>query len=182
METRKTLEGFARFLEKKNMSYEIIVAGGAALHLLNITNRLTSDVDIVSPSKIPQDLLLAAMEFAEQSDNTLDIAWLNSAASIYTSRLEPNWETRASTSIDLPGLRVKVLARPDLLKMKLGAMCDRGRDLQDCVALKPSKSELLEAEAWLLSVSKDPTWPKKVKLGFERLEAKLQTDREPAFD
>ncbi|CAN5912349.1 hypothetical protein BH11MYX2_BH11MYX2_01270 [soil metagenome] len=44
---------------------------------------------------------------------------------------------------------LRTLGRPDLIKSKLFALCDRGTDWSDCIALAPSREELTEALPWL---------------------------------
>lgn len=49
--------------------------------------------------------------------------------------------------------------RTDLLKTKLFALCDRGTDLLDCVALAPTAAELTEALPWVAFQDANPDWP-----------------------
>ena len=51
------------------------------------------------------------------------------------------------------------LGRADLLKTKLFALCDRGTDLPDCVALAPTAAELAEALPWVAFQDANPDWP-----------------------
>ena len=52
---------------------------------------------------------------------------------------------------------------PLLLKTKLFALCDRGTDLSDCVALAPTTAELADAMIWLAEQDTNPGWPAHVK-------------------
>jgi N-acetylglucosamine-6-phosphate deacetylase len=51
---------------------------------------------------------------------------------------------------------LSTLGRADLLKTKLFALCDRGTDLSDCVALAPTAAELDEAVLWLAEQDANP--------------------------
>jgi hypothetical protein len=55
-------------------------------------------------------------------------------------------------------LRLGTLGRPDLLK-KLFALCDRGTDLADCLAMAPTAGELDEALPWVSQQDAHPVWP-----------------------
>ena len=43
------------------------------------------------------------------------------------------------------------------------SLCDRGLDLQDCVALAPTPAELAEATIWLEPQDLNPGWPAHVR-------------------
>ena len=57
----------------------------------------------------------------------------------------------------------KTLGRPDLLKSKLFALCDRGIDIGDCVALKPTAAEIDELMPWLEVQDANSGWPEHVR-------------------
>jgi hypothetical protein len=46
-------------------------------------------------------------------------------------------------------ITLRCLGREDLLRSKLSALCDRGIDLGDCVALAPTAGELRTIAPWL---------------------------------
>jgi hypothetical protein len=46
---------------------------------------------------------------------------------------------------------------------KVFALCDRGIDLNDCVALAPSTEELAAIEPWLSDQDANPDWPAHVR-------------------
>ncbi len=56
---------------------------------------------------------------------------------------------------------------------KLFALCDRGIDLQDCVALAPSAAELLEILPWLEKQDANPEWPAHVRVTLDDLQGRL---------
>ncbi len=60
-------------------------------------------------------------------------------------------------------LVLRSLHRADLLKSKLFALCDRGLDLPDCLALAPTPAEPAEAVAWLEPQDLNPHWPAHVR-------------------
>ena len=70
-------------------------------------------------------------------------------------------------------LRLSVLGRVDFLKTKLFALCDRGTDLPDCLALAPTGAELAQCEPWLARQDAHPEWPAHVRATLEDLERRL---------
>ena len=70
-------------------------------------------------------------------------------------------------------LVLSTLGRPDLLKRKLFALCDRGTDLPDCVALAPSAEELAECVAWLEVQDGNELWPAHVRATVADLARRL---------
>lgn len=173
MITRDLLVDFGALLEERNLSIEVTAAGGAALHLLEITTRNTVDLDVVDPQSIPTPVLLAAMDFAHDKSRGLDVGWLNSAASIFTNKLPKGWQDRATIALETPGLCVRTLAREDLLKLKTYALCQRGQDLQDCVALRPSPEELEETLSWLKGLQRGQGWAQDLAVGMKLLAREL---------
>lgn len=59
-------------------------------------------------------------------------------------------------------LTIRSLGRSDLLLSKLFALCDRGLDLADCIALAPTAAELSTARAWIATQDANPDWPEHV--------------------
>ena len=76
-------------------------------------------------------------------------------------------------AIELGELELTTLGRADLLKTKLFALCDRGTDLGDCVALAPTPEELEEAGPWLAERDAHPGWRDHVRLTLEELRGRL---------
>jgi hypothetical protein len=70
-------------------------------------------------------------------------------------------------------LVLTTLGRGDLLKTKLFALCDRGIDLLDCVALAPTVAELEEAVTWLAAQDANPDWPAHVGATIADLSRRL---------
>jgi hypothetical protein len=65
------------------------------------------------------------------------------------------------------------LSRVDLLKTKLFAYCDRGDDLKDCIAMKPTSSELHSCIEWVKQRDATSGWPEHVVTRFDILKKRL---------
>lgn len=65
------------------------------------------------------------------------------------------------------------LGRLDLLMSKLFALCDRGIDLADCLALQPTATELDEVLIWLEQQDTNPDWPAHVRITVADLGKRL---------
>jgi hypothetical protein len=53
----------------------------------------------------------------------------------------------------------EAFGREDLVRSKLFALCDRGIDLGDCLALAPKPDELRAILPWLEQQDGNPEWP-----------------------
>ena len=172
---RPTLEAFDRWLADRELRLEAIVVGGAALALLGITDRQTRDVDILHPD-LPEEIAAAARTFAvdlRAQGSVLGDDWLNNGPRQLTSVLPPGWQLRTRRVFEGASLTLTTLGRADLLKTKLFALCDRGTDLPDCVALAPSAAELDEALAWLEEQDTHPGWPEHVRSTLDALQRRV---------
>lgn len=65
------------------------------------------------------------------------------------------------------------LSRDDMLLTKLFAYCDRGTDLGDCLALKPSADELRASLPWIVKQDAHPDWPSHVEESIRELARRL---------
>jgi hypothetical protein len=92
----------------------------------------------------------------------LDDEWLNNGPSSLGELLPRGWYERIQLVFAGKALRLHVLGRPDLLKSKLFALCDRRSDMPDCVALNPTAAELADCVEWLNAQDANPTWPENV--------------------
>lgn len=104
----------------------------------------------------------AANDFAKQTQGSgerLDEGWLNNGPSSLTRLLPAGWELRLQSAFRGEAISLDCLGREDLLKTKLFALCDRGIDLGDCIALSPSEAELKTAEPWVATQDLNPDWP-----------------------
>jgi hypothetical protein len=137
-----TIEAFDLFLRDRGLRFDAVVIGGAALSLLGVVSRPTQDIDILAP-EIPQEIHIAARAFAVEiraAGEILQDEWLNGSA-----------------------LHFRCLGRHDLPCAKLFALCDRGIDLDDCIALAATSDELQNVLTWLQLQDANPDWPEHMR-------------------
>ncbi|HET7506236.1 MAG TPA: DUF6036 family nucleotidyltransferase [Kofleriaceae bacterium] len=137
MNPRETLEAFDRYLESRALRLTAVVIGGTALNLLGVITRATKDCDILDPP-LPPRIAEAARGFAgeaRQHGVMLQDDWLNNGPASLTSVLPPGWRERLQLVFTGSAIELRCLGREDLLRSKLFALCDRGFDLGDCLAL-----------------------------------------------
>jgi hypothetical protein len=154
---------------------EAIVIGGSALALLGVVTRQTRDFDILAPA-FPLDIVEAARGFArEQRRLGIDLAddWLNNGPLQLGDVLPSGWQARVTPAFDGHAVALSTLGRADLLKTKLFALCDRGTDLTDCIAMAPTAEELAEALPWVSFQDANPDWPSHVTATLEDLQRRL---------
>jgi hypothetical protein len=87
--------------------------------------------------------------------------------------LPAGWEARTQPLFDGQGLRLQTLGRLDLLRAKLFALCDRGIDIDDCLALAPRADELRTIAPWLAERDGNPLWPEHVAVRLANLAKRL---------
>lgn len=175
MDPRKIIRQFDVFLADRGLRLEATVIGGTALGLLGLTSRQTRDCDILHPRLAPQ-IRAAAREFAASRRNQgdfLDDDWLNNGPASLIESLPAGWEGRRDRVFVGRGITLHVLGRTDLLRSKLFALCDRGIDLPDCLALAPTSGELREILPWLEAQDGNPDWPAHVRAVLDDLEGRL---------
>ena len=162
---RETIAAFDVFLHERGLGLEAVVVGGAALALIGVTDRQTRDVDVLHPD-LPAAVADAARAFAARQralGHFLADDWLNNGPSQLKEILPAGWLARSQAAFSGAALTLLVLGRGDLLKSKLFSLCDRGTDLDDCLALTPSGAEIDEAEPWVASQDAHPHWPEHVR-------------------
>ena len=140
---RPTIEAFDAWLKARLLRLEAVVIGGLALGLLGITNRQTRDFDVLHP-ELPEDVAQAARDFAsDMRDKGVALAddWLNNGPIQVADILPDGWLLRVQVAYEGKAIKLLTLGRADLLKTKLFALCDRGTDLDDCLALGPTAAE-----------------------------------------
>lgn len=145
----------------KAIRSDLIVIGGAALALLGIIQRPTRDCDVLDPP-VDAQLDASAREFARQrSAQGFPLAedWLNHGPSSLTQVLPLGWRQRVVPLFQGQALTLRTLGRSDLLGTKIWALCDRGTDLADCVALAPAPEERQDLRPWLVEQDLHPSWP-----------------------
>lgn len=169
-----TIEAFDTWLAARSLRLDAIVVGGSALALLGVTNRPTRDFDILHP-ELPNEIEAAARAFAAHlREDGVEIAddWLNNGPMQLTDVLPSGWRLRVRAVFSGTALTLTTLGRADLLKTKLFALCDRGTDLADCIALAPTIEELEEAEP-LAEQDANPMWPDHVGATLKDLRGRL---------
>ena len=175
MKPTEILIKFDQYLADIGLRFEAVVIGGAALALLGIITRETQDCDVLDPN-IPEDVAKAAREFSrEVSKKGIDLKddWLNNGPESLKDVLPKGWRLRLEKLYFGKALTLHTLGRFDLLKSKLFAFCDRGQDLMDCVALKPSQQELRDSLEWVKAQDANPGWPGHVEKQLAKLAEKL---------
>ena len=159
----------------RNLSLEAVVIGGAALGLLGIVSRHTRDCDVLFP-KLPEVIVFAAKEFAagiRKEGEQLDDGWLNDNALPVADLLPDGWKDRLHELYKSNALTLMTLGRGDFLLTKLFGFCDRGTDLGDCLALAPTRDELIASRAWLQKQDAHPGWPAHVEESLRNLARRM---------
>ena len=172
---RPTIEAFDAWLAARSLRLDAIVVGGSALALLGVTERQTRDFDILHPA-LPEEVTSAAKDFAAQlRGEGIELAddWLNNGPMQLADLLPDGWRTQLRVAFTGQALTLTTLGRADLLKTKLFALCDRGTDLADCIALAPKPEDLEEAEPWLAQQDTNPMWPAHVRATLHDLQERL---------
>jgi Nucleotidyltransferase of unknown function (DUF6036) len=175
MKPKETIGAFDRFLFSSREAFSAIVIGGTALAILGVISRETRDCDILDP-EIPEGIRKLAGEFAieqTRAGNVLREDWLNNGPSSLTKNLPAGWRNRVTPLFAGKALKLSTLGRSDLLRTKFFALCDRGTDRQDCLALKPSAEEIKECIDWVRYQDANPDWPKHVEVVLRSLAKEL---------
>lgn len=175
MQPRPTIEAFDAWMTARSLRLEAIVVGGSALALLGVTDRQTRDFDVLDP-ELSEEITEAAREFAAHlrgEDVELADDWLNNGPIQLSDVLPEGWRLRLQVAFSGTSLKLTTLGRGDLLKTKLFALCDRGTDLADCIAMAPTAVELKEAEPWISEQDANPMWPNHVRATLDDLQRRL---------
>jgi hypothetical protein len=172
---RPTIEAFDLHLLGLGLRFEGVVIGGSALGLMGVIQRPTRDFDILAP-ELPPVIASAARDFAKaqrQAGVELLDEWFNNGPMQLGDVLPAGWRERVQRLFDGHALVLGTLGRPDLLKSKLFALCDRGTDLPDCIALAPTPGELDECVPWLALQDGNELWPEHVRATVADLAGRL---------
>ena len=175
MKPTEILAAFDRYLAARNLRLEAVVIGGAALNLLGVVSRPTKDCDILFPP-LPAAIVEAACAFAAEvrrSGGTLAGDWLNNGPASVADQLPAGWQERLQLVFAGTALKLRSLGRQELLFTKLFALCDRGIDLGDCLALAPTVAELQMWLALLEHQDANPGWPAHVRATLANLARRL---------
>jgi hypothetical protein len=175
VDPRQTLTLFDAYLADRRLRLEAVVIGGAALNLLGVVSRPTQDCDILHPL-LPPSIAGAARSFAVELRATGELLqddWLNNGPMSLAGQLPGGWQDRTQPVFRGMAIELSCLGRIDLLRSKLFALCDRGLDLGDCIALAPSAGELREVLPWLEAQDAHPDWPTHVRATASDLSKRL---------
>ncbi len=175
MKPTETIGQFDRFLAAEGVRLDAVVIGGTALALLGVTARQTNDCDVHAPPLTPE-VVDAARRFASavrRAGDSLSDDWLNNGPSSLVEALPPGWEERLQIVFKGTALTFRTLGRLDLLRSKLFALCDRGLDLPDCLALAPTAEELSDLLPWICQQDLNPDWPEHVRATLADLGRRL---------
>ena len=175
MNPRETLSAFNQFLADRALHLDAVVIGGAALNLLGVVSRPTKDCDILYP-QLPAAISEAARAFAAElrgRGQVLADDWLNNGPASLADQLPSRWQRRLQTVFTGQAIVLRSLGREDLLRAKVFALCDRGIDLSDCLALAPTTAELAAILPWLEQQDINPDWPAHVRATMEDLGRRL---------
>lgn len=167
----KALNLVGELLQARGVRLHIVIVGGAAVNLLGLVSRATTDVDVLAFARgegssltlrppdepLPVDLVRAVATVA--GDLGLDPEWLNAKSALqWRTGLPPGLAARVHWR-DYGGLVVGLADRYDLIFFKLYAAVDAAGPssvhFQDLVALGPSDEELSAAADWVRS--QDPS-------------------------
>ncbi len=149
----------------------LVIVGGAALNLLGLVSRTTTDADViaveeggtlVAPNNLPPALLEGVAIVA--ASLRLPEDWLNTGPSLQMRYgLPPGFRERL-TWLDFKTLCVGLASREDLVTLKLFAAADhwpaRGVHYSDLVALSPVSDEILSAAEWAKTQDAGPEFPR----------------------
>jgi hypothetical protein len=175
MNPSEMIPRFDGFLAERGLTLEAIATGGAALALLGIITRETRDCDLIEP-ELSAGMLAASRAFASglrAEGEILRDDWLNNGPASLAPLLPDGWRNRLQLVHQGKAIRLWTLGRPELLLSKLFALCDRGLDLPDCLALQPAPAELALAEAWITGQDLNPGWPAHVRATLHDLARRL---------
>ncbi len=173
---QNALTKFDSFLHSKGLTFNFVMIGGGALVVMSVISRLTRDVDCLDPL-IPENIKKASIEFAKKYPSlSLEEDWLNNGPASLKNDLPSGWNLRLITIFKGEAMTIQTLGRSDFLKTKLYALSDRGIDLSDCLALKPSALEIEEAYEWVSKQDASELWPKQVRVTFDDLKKRLGYD------
>ncbi len=177
---KEVLESFDRYLGERKLTFHATVIGGTALIIMGVIHRATQDVDCLEPH-LSGEMKKTSIDFArkyKKSGVSLKEDWLNNGPEDLMRDLPRGWEARRTPLFQGQNLFFKTLGRPDLLKSKLYAFCDRQQDLDDCIALRPSLQELKKSYLWLIDRDANPKWPEHVKKSLQELAKRLGDELE----
>ena len=176
MKTRSDFEeAFKRlgqYLEAvEAVELRLVIVGGAALNLLGLVSRTTTDADVIAVEEggalvAPNDLPPALLEGVAIVAASLRLPedWLNTGPSLQMRYgLPPGFRERL-TWLEFKPLSVGLASRHDLIALKLFAAADhwpaRGVHYSDLVSLSPQSDEMKFAADWAKTQDASPDYPR----------------------
>ena len=105
MNIKDIINAFEQKLAGIKQSLEMIICGGAAIHLLGYSNRPTKDIDVLLP-KLPTSLDPIIQEIALEHQLPKD--WLNNGPQNLIYDLEAGWKERIAIIYQGRYLTIKV--------------------------------------------------------------------------
>ncbi len=176
MKPNEILPLFDEHVESEGGKFEAVVIRGGALSLMGLIPRMTSDFDVLDPD-ILKSILKLALSFRKQVASQgirLDEEWLNNGPKEIKHRLPKNWRNRTQKIFEGKAITFHTLGRSDLIKTKLDACCIRVQpDLDDLIALKPTRGEFSEASEWVLAQDAGGDWPRIVSEATSHIAERL---------
>ena len=143
----KALNRLSELLEESNESRTLLLVGGAALKLLGFQHKtVTTDID----NLLPMDEILINAVKKISIEMNLHENWLNSHSSSFSDK-NIDYMKNAKTVIKTNSLTVNIVSIENFIELKVRAQIDRGFDLPDIIALKPTKDQLLKLKQQILS-------------------------------
>jgi hypothetical protein len=170
---KEIIPKFDEFLTSKQLRFDGVAIGGAALAVLDIIQRSTRDVDLLE-SEIPEAISKAASEFAGL--HGLSENWFNAGPANLLRNLPSDWKTDLQQLYNGKSLTLRTLSRINIIRTKFWAMCDRMRDVDDLVAINPNDAEIEIAVRWVSPLDANPAWPKHVESMAQALKRRLDRD------
>lgn len=144
---KKALNRLSEVLNEAQESRTLLLVGGAALQLLGFHHKtVTTDID----NLLPMDEVLKNAVKTVALEMNLQINWLNSHSSSFAEK-NIDYMKDAKTIIESDSLTVKIVSVENFINLKVRAQIDRGFDLDDIVALNPTKEHLLKLKQIILS-------------------------------
>lgn len=149
----KALNRLSEVLDEAQESRTLLLVGGAALQLLGFHHKIvTTDID----NLLPMDEVLKNAIKTIALEMNLHENWLNSHSSSFRQN-NVDYMKDAKSVIETDSLTVKIVSIENFIDLKVRAQLDRGFDLEDIVALNPTKDHLLKLKQRILSEGKHHT-------------------------
>jgi hypothetical protein len=165
MDIKRALEALDFYLlnDESSQNYHLVIGGGAAMNLLNISHRETEDIDVFTP-RILGSLKEATKAVA--SKLSIEDDWLNNGINFFKEALLPGWSDRLETVYTGEKIKVSSVSRIDLISLKFISEIHRESDIMDIKKLCPTIEELTQVANYVkkyqLHLVNDRIWHKEV--------------------